>query len=104
LKTRQYNREWAELKVLSSLQDAKANAIEFKVSRMSGRLEVASLLDALCLAWDDDQVANFNPFLERESRMSLRVTDLEFLMLCVLEDKTNPNLSNARQARLNCRA
>jgi hypothetical protein len=86
--TQEY-RERAEVDVLSSLHDARANEIEFQVSQMSGRLEVASPLDALCLAWDEDSIPKFNPFLDTESRMSLRVKIVEWMMLCVLEDKLN---------------
>lgn len=57
------------------------------LGRCSGLLRPPSRFDLLRLALDETLFSEVNPFLPRQARTELRTKAVEWLMLCVLEDK-----------------
>jgi hypothetical protein len=62
-------------------------SIGYRLSQISGRRAIATQLDFLSIVWDDHRIMIFNPFLDTKARMETRLKIVEWMMLCVLEDK-----------------
>jgi hypothetical protein len=62
-------------------------SVEYRLSQISGKLALATQLDFLCMAWDDRRMTAVNPFLGSKTCMETRLKIVEWMMLCVLEDK-----------------
>ena len=83
-----------ELALLAILADVKSS-IKLRISQISGKLDRATSHDLMCLAWDDDKLHMLNPLIGPDARRKLRVQIIEWMMLCVLEDKLS-RLARAR--------
>ena len=89
--------------LMKSIADEK---LEARLSRISGRLAVASQIDLLSMSWDESLLTSFNSSLGTNAAMEFRHKVVGWMMLCVLEDRLERigqlNDLHALQAELDC--
>ncbi|CAB9519066.1 Protein of unknown function (DUF3645) [Seminavis robusta] len=78
-------RQSKEGMILETLR--KHESKEFRVAVLSGCIRLAGPYDFLRLVLDANSVAEVNPVLSAETRAEMRTQIVEWMMLCVLEDK-----------------
>ncbi|CAE8648543.1 unnamed protein product, partial [Polarella glacialis] len=62
-------------------------AAAFRVRLLANKAPRAGIIDIVRMAWRQDLIQVFNPFLSDAARQSVHDAVLTFLQLCVLEDK-----------------
>ena len=79
-------REMLERAILLSLKTPLSS--DHLVSKLSGRIPECAAFDLLGMAWDEGQIKVVNPYLKgTQSAMELRQQIINWMCLCVLEDK-----------------
>ena len=69
----------------------------FRLKRIANRIPIPSISDLATLAFDPDWLHIFNPFLSRKTSQAVKDGVLQWLQLCVLEDKVFRMLCHARK-------
>jgi hypothetical protein len=82
----QRRRETHESSILQTLLEGDQSS-EHRLSQLSGRTAVAASIDILRMIYDESIVALYNPFLDMDSQIQLRLKSVDWAVLCVLEDK-----------------
>ncbi|CAB9516872.1 Protein of unknown function (DUF3645) [Seminavis robusta] len=75
----------AETSILTAL--SKCSSSKFRLCVMSGSVRSSSNLDIPRIALAESSFQQVNPFITAKDRMDLRVKAVEWMLLCVLEDK-----------------
>jgi hypothetical protein len=88
----QIQREALESSILQIVLE-EDRSTKHRLSQLSGRTGTATSMDILRMVYDDSIAALYNPGLDVDSQIQLRLVCVDWAVLCVLEDKLQRILS-----------